>query len=154
MYSNNTAVEERPRAWEFADLVGEVFTAVKRSNDDDELIFETNTHTYKMYHSQDCCEGVDIEDIEGDLEDLLNSPITIAEEATSDSEGGSDNIGYFKVEALIKGVDLDVDKSSEGSYTWTFYRIGTAKGGVVIRWYGASNGYYSESVSVYKQAKE
>jgi hypothetical protein len=34
------------------------------------------------------------------------------------------------------------------SYTWTFYRFGTRRGSVTVRWLGHSNGYYSEGVSV------
>lgn len=47
---------------------------------------------------------------------------------------------------MFEAVSED-DPNAAESGTWTFYRVGTAKGGVTLRWYGASNGYYSESVS-------
>ena len=81
-----------------------------------------------MYHWQDCCESVTIEDVVGDLADLVGEPILIAEEATSDENPD--------------GVETDI----WGTCTWTFYKFATRKGSVTIRWYGESNGYYSESV--------
>lgn len=85
--------------------------------------------SYLMYHEQDCCESVDIEDIDGDLDDLKDSPITLAEKSTSDENPKT---------------------KYDDSFTWTFYRLATVKGYVNIRWYGSSNGYYSESVSFIK----
>jgi hypothetical protein len=111
------------------DLVGKVFTSVVRSecgSDGEEITFRVDdTEAYRMYHSQDCCESVRIEDLNGDLLDLVGSPITQAEESSN----------------------VEDDKEYDSS-TWTFYRIATAKGLVVIRWLGTSNGYYSESVDL------
>jgi hypothetical protein len=62
---------------------------------------------------------------------LIGSPILLAEEAIRFGENP-------------EGVKVP---EYQDSYTWTFYRLSTIKGNVTIRWYGESNGYYSESVS-------
>jgi hypothetical protein len=87
--------------------------------------YSSDGRTFLMYHKQDCCESVYIEDIAGNLEDLIGSPILMAEEVE-----GEIPAGYVCNE----------------SCTWTFYKFATIKGYVTIRWLGESNGYYSESV--------
>ena len=74
-------------------------------------------------------------DIVGDIEDLIGSPLLMAEEVTNEQ-----NINPA-------GVEVPEDQDS---FTWTFYKLATIKGYVTIRWYGQSNGYYSESVSFEK----
>jgi hypothetical protein len=112
----------------FSDLIGKTLTKVEKG--DDYILFTaTDERSYRLYHSQDCCESVNVEDVAGDLDDLVGSPILTAEESTSNT----DPDGYKR------------DYPPE-SVTWTFYRIGTIKGSVVIRFLGESNGYYSESV--------
>lgn len=108
---------------DISELIGKTLVSIDRG--DEEIIFQTHDAKYRMWHSQDCCENVYVEDIIGDLNDLIGSPILMADERTSqDNE--------------LPG--------SDDSFTWTFYELGTIKGYVTIRWYGTSNGYYSESV--------
>lgn len=116
----------------FEDLVGKTITQITGKEGDESMEFVTDAGTYRMYHSQDCCESVSIEDIAGDLNDLIGNPILQAEEVVS-NENPSDKKEY-----------------EADSFTWTFYKLATIKGSVTIRWYGTSNGYYSEGVDFYK----
>lgn len=90
---------------------------------------------------------VNIEDVCGDLEDLLGSPLVQAEEVCYSSH---DDDKSDWPEGLDK---TDPDDYWDESYTWTFYKFATNKGSVTIRWFGSSNGYYSESVDLYKDGE-
>lgn len=113
---------------ELKDLLGQTMASVVNI-DDVELVFTTTDgKQYKLHHPQDCCEHVYIESIVGDLSDLVGEPLLMVEESTSDKNPPG------------------VTKEYQDSFTWTFYKFATRKGYVDVRWYGESNGYYSESV--------
>ena len=117
------------------ELVGQTLVSAEATNDS--ITFVTSTgDTYVMYHQQDCCEDVTIESLVGDLQDLVDAPILIAEEASGDTPA-----------------DYRFEYEPE-SYTWTFYKFATQKGYVDIRWLGQSNGYYGESVDFIKVIPE
>ena len=120
---------------ELSDMIGKVFTSVEQVNDD--LVFTCLDGVFTFTHNQNCCESVDIESIVGDLGDLVGSPLLLAEESTSDSNP--------------EGVAVP---EYQDSFTWTFYKFATIKGYVDVRWYGSSNGYYSERVDLeFKETK-
>ncbi len=112
---------------EIKNLLGKTLTNI--FVEEDQVTFTTSEGAeYRMLHYQDCCESVTVEDVIGDIKDLLNSPITMAEEVVSDETPEDSEIEPYD------------------SFTWTFYKLATIKGYVTIRWFGESNGYYSESV--------
>ena len=114
-----------------SDLVGLTFASVE--NQGDAIEFKTTDgRMFLMYHEQDCCESVRVDDITGDLSDLIGEPILLSEEVAGDT-------------ANTPGFDSDYEPES---YTWTFYKLATRKGYVDIRWLGTSNGYYSEHVDL------
>lgn len=115
------------------ELIGKILVSVETNKKMDVITFITNEgEKFIMYHDQDCCENVAIEDINGDLKDLIETPILLAEEVISEENP----------EGVVK--------KYQDSFTWTFYKLATIKGYVDIRWYGESNGYYSESVNFKK----
>jgi hypothetical protein len=107
----------------FSDLVGLTLREVE--NKGDEVCFvSTGGRHFRLFHNQDCCEDVRVEDVTGNLEDLVGTPILKAEESSR----------------------VATPEETSDSGTWTFYLLATIKGYVTIRWLGESNGYYSESV--------
>ena len=114
-----------------AQMLGKTFVQVSGSVGGDEMTFVTAQGERFMFaHSQDCCESVDINDIVGDLQDLVGEPMLLAEEVQGETP-------------------VDFDEGDHESVTWTFYKFATRKGYVDVRWLGESNGYYSERVELF-----
>ena len=102
-------------------LKSQVWDTVYR--EEESVVFKNKGFIATLYHEQECCEDFWLEDINGDLSDLTNTEILVAEERTSNFE----------------------TESTGHSETWTFYTLRTMKGTVTLRFCGSSNGYYSES---------
>lgn len=114
---------------ELSSMLGHTMVSVTAGQYCDEMVFTSDTgKTFKFLHYQNCCESVGIEEVIGDLTDLVGSPIILAEEVDNADAPPSPVIN---------------DDCSQ----WTFYRFATGKGLVTVRWLGTSNGYYSTSVS-------
>ena len=111
----------------FDDMIGKTLSSITGDIGDYEFILEATDGTIlKFFHDQDCCEYVLINDIIGDVKDLIGYPLLEAEEITSE--------GYQNPE-------------SDDYTQWTFYRFSTVQGTITVRWLGSSNGYYSTDVT-------
>ena len=119
---------------EFAELIGKRITSVDGLSVGSEEVTITceDGSVYRMVHHQDCCESVKVEDIAGDVSDLVGLVVDARQESNSDNPPEKDYIDCF---------------------TWTFYIVQTDKGAVTIRWLGESNGYYSEK-AYFERIKE
>ena len=114
-----------------AQMLGKTFVQVSGAVGNFDLLFETaNGERFMFSHQQDCCERVDINDIVGDLQDLVGEPLLLAEEVQGETP-------------------VDFNEREYESVTWTFYKFATRKGYVDVRWLGESNGYYSEGVDLF-----
>lgn len=114
------------------DLMGQTISTILQQKDELRFMLSDGRELV-MSHRQDCCETVTIDDICGDLADLTGSPILMAEEVTSNDDPDG----------------VEIKDGWRESFTWTFYKIATVNGYVTIRWYGTSNGYYSERVDLW-----
>ena len=112
---------------DFAELVGEEILSISGAQVGSVYVFliTKSGKAIKLHHYQDCFEYVSVEDVDGDPQDLIGALVTSVEEVCNESQDTED-----------------------GTQTWTFYKLETSKGGLVIRWNGESNGFYSESVDI------
>lgn len=115
---------------DLAELVGETIATVTGGEVGDYKMVLTTTSgkAIKVYHEQDCCECVLIEDAECD--DIVGGLVLSA--------------------AFVEGVSPTREETdyADESQTWSFLKIETSKGSIWQRWLGESNGYYSERVDV------
>jgi hypothetical protein len=111
----------------FELLVGKTIMSIVTNAGKDEMLFKmADGSEFRMYHGQHCCESVRLEDVVGELGDVIASPILQAE--------------------VVSSPQGDPPPEYPDSWTWTFYKLATIKGSVTLRWLGESNGNYSESV--------
>jgi len=116
---------------EFKDLVGEILDHVdifpKDKENPSEIILTTRSgKKFKIYHSQDCCEHVFLESVQGEWKELIGQTIN---EVSNLEKDASDEEQYNHATRTILKFKADYDT-------------------VITKWYGSSNGYYSESVNI------
>lgn len=106
---------------------------------ENEIRLETvSGKVFTLYHEQDCCEGVDLVNVEGNFQHLLGKVVT----------------------EVIEEIDPDDDPIFGAqeppceSRTNTRVTFKTDEDTVITRWVGESNGYYSEGVDFIEITKK
>ena len=96
------------------------------------LIVFTDGSVLEQIHHQDCCECVEVEQVDGDIGRHIGAKCIGIDTRVVElgDEGFKGNSDYYE------------------SATATFYTLTTSKGYLDWRWVGESNGYYSEDVSM------
>ena len=78
MWGNNT--------FNLEGLKEKIITKIEKIKEEELIFYCEDGSKYKMYHEQDCCENVSIEDICDDLNDLIGVPVLMAEEIFKEQE--------------------------------------------------------------------
>ena len=107
----------------FSDLTGKTIVSITDTcaNKNNNTLINANLiefkcldgSIYRLGHKSICCDDHYIENICGDLSDILNTPILLAEEVYS-KDRPEDNEYFFM--------------------QWCFYKLSTIKGSITIRW--------------------
>ncbi len=64
----------------FEDLLGRILVKIEKIDDQELILYLSDKNFVRLFHSQSCCEDVYIEDICGDLNDLIGEPLINVEE--------------------------------------------------------------------------
>ncbi len=129
---------ERMRGLTFREITG------MHKHSDRVSFVSTEGRRFDFFHSPECCESVQVEDVAGDVRDLLDAPLVMAEVERCGDQDPPERVQAFnlKMEQLFPGEQPYKDDA----WAWTFYKFGTVKGYVTVRWLGSSNGWYGVDV--------
>lgn len=119
----------------FSTLKGKTLTGIyfHPEYQDRILITVDEDISYFLYHYQDCCESVYIESISGITGKYGEEILEAVESCRKDPHANA----------------CRKDPCANESGTFSFYYLKTNTQDICLRWYGTSNGYYSEKVSLY-----
>jgi hypothetical protein len=105
-------------------LKGEILTEIDCDENDEVILLTTESgRQFKLYHSQDCCERVYIQEFDN-YKALIGKKI---------------------IEVTDEENDVSKDYYDSATETVITFRVNDAT--VINRWIGESNGYYSERVN-------
>ena len=138
MYNHNHSAEQKKQLEMMKKIEGYTILSIsglKKGSNSVSIV--TTNGTLTMYNFGDHWEEVLLDDFEGDLSDLIGK-VVVSAEVVIDPETGDPNY-----EKIVKN-----HPRSDDSETWTFYTIRTTGGDLWMRWFGSSNGYYSEYAEV------
>jgi hypothetical protein len=91
----------------------------------------TDGSRVELYHDEDCCSFAQLQDVEDYSPEEFKGATILKFEESYSGDNSPQDVEYLE------------------SFTWTFYRIQTTAGPLVLRWLGQSNGYYSERVNIH-----
>lgn len=94
----------------------------------DLLVIKTNKGNMFFYYWWDCGNNVHLEDGFEDLRKMIGEQILQAE--------------------VVVNRESEPLYEWDESYTWTYYKISSLNHDCTLRFYGSSNGCYSESVNI------
>jgi hypothetical protein len=121
--------QKKPEAY---DLIGKTIISIISENDT-LRIATFDGGQYVFMHYQDYCEQVYIVQVDGNLSDLIGSPLTgCVHEASDEKPSAIKNDETWK----------------EESVTWTTIVFETASARASVYWLGQSNGYYGEDIEL------